>query len=82
MHVFHRFIYMDEITLRCVALGGAVQLTRGIEKTVTALVEQLQSLSVEVRDEDLASVATVSAGGNEVVRARLPDPPQDCITRL
>ena len=29
--------------------------------------EELQALSVEVRDEDLANVATVSAGGNEVV---------------
>ncbi len=44
-----------------------VQLTRGIEKTVAGLVEELQQLSVEVRDEDLANVATVSAGGNEVV---------------
>ena len=31
--------------------------------------EELQKLSVEVRDEDLANVATVSAGGNEVVSA-------------
>lgn len=48
-------------------LCGLVQLTRGIEKTVAGLVEELQQLSVEVRDEDLANVATVSAGGNEVV---------------
>lgn len=48
-----------------------LQLTRGIEKTVAGLVEELQKLSVEVRDEDLANVATVSAGGNEVVSARL-----------
>ena len=46
---------------------GLLQLTRGIEKTVASLVEELQQLSVEVRDEDLANVATVSAGGNEVV---------------
>ena len=46
-----------------------LQLTRGIEKTVTGLVEELQSLSVAVRDEDLANVATVSAGGNAVVSA-------------
>ncbi len=53
-----------------VMLSGHVmcaQLTRGIEKTVAGLVEELQQLSVEVRDEDLANVATVSAGGNEVV---------------
>jgi chaperonin GroEL len=44
-----------------------VQLTRGIEKTVAALVKELAELSTEVQDKDLASVATVSAGGNEVV---------------
>ncbi len=48
-----------------------LQLTRGIEKTVTGLVEELQSLSVAVRDEDLANVATVSAGGNAVVSASM-----------
>jgi len=48
-------------------LCGALQLTRGIEKTVAGLVEELQQLSAEVRDEDLANVATVSAGGNEAV---------------
>lgn len=47
------------------------QLTRGIEKTANALVAELQKLSVEVRDEDLANVATVSAGGNAVVRRAL-----------
>ena len=44
-----------------------VQLTRGIEKTVAALVKELQNLSTEVKDEDLVNVATVSAGGSEVV---------------
>ena len=34
--------------------------------------EELQELSVEVRDEDLANVATVSAGGNEVVSSAPP----------
>ena len=53
--------------------GACAQLTRGIEKTANALVAELQKLSVEVRDEDLANVATVSAGGNAVVRA-LPFP--------
>ena len=46
-----------------------VQLTRGIEKTVAALVKELKALSVDVSDDDLANVATVSAGNNEVVRA-------------
>ena len=55
--------------MKIVAAGtNPVQLTRGIEKTVTALVKELQSLSVEVSDDDLANVATVSAGNNEVVR--------------
>ena len=34
---------------------------------MNALVEELKLLSEEVKDEDLANVATVSAGGNEVV---------------
>ncbi|CAL5229163.1 g12438 [Coccomyxa viridis] len=54
--------------MKIVAAGtNPIQLTRGIEKTVAALVEELQELSVAVRDEDLANVATVSAGGNEVI---------------
>ncbi len=56
---------------------GCRQLTRGIEKTVAGLVEELQQLSVEVRDEDLANVATVSAGGNEVVSTQ-PSPSPSC----
>lgn len=56
--------------MKIVAAGtNPVQLTRGIEKTVAALVKELQSLSVPVSDDDLANVATVSAGNNEVVRA-------------
>ena len=39
---------------------------------MAGLVEELQALSVEVRDEDLANVATVSAGGNEVVSRAMP----------
>ena len=41
-----------------------VQLTRGMEKTVSKLVGVLQQLSKEVADEELAKVASVSAGGN------------------
>ena len=55
--------------MKIVAAGtNPVQLTRGIEKTVVALVKELQAMSVDVADEDLVNVATVSAGGNEVVR--------------
>jgi chaperonin GroEL (HSP60 family) len=42
-----------------------VQLTRGMDKTVTALVQELKDLSTEVADDkDLANVAAVSAGGH------------------
>jgi hypothetical protein len=41
-----------------------VQLTRGMDKTVAALVKELAKLSTEVAsDKDLANVAAVSAGG-------------------
>ena len=44
-----------------------MQLTRGIERTVAALVKELKNIATDVNDEDLVNVATVSAGGNEVV---------------
>jgi len=44
-----------------------VQLTRGIDKTVTALIEELKVMSKEVEDSELSSVATVSAGGNQEI---------------
>lgn len=55
--------------MKIVAAGAnPVQLTRGIERTVAALVKQLAATSTEVTDEGLADVATVSAGNNRVVR--------------
>ena len=55
--------------MKIVAAGtNPVQLCRGIEATVAALVKDLQAMSTDVTDADLANVATVSAGGNEVVR--------------
>ena len=60
--------------MKIVAAGtNPVQLTRGIEKTVAALVKELAAQSVEVSDADLANVATVSAGGNEVVGKLISD---------
>eukprot|EP00884_Botryococcus_braunii_P006260 jgi/Botrbrau1/15635/Bobra.4_1s0020.1 len=60
--------------MKIVAAGtNPVQLTRGIEKTVAALVKDLQALSVEVKDSDLANVATVSAGGNPVIGRLISD---------
>jgi len=51
--------------MKVVAAGAnPIQITRGIERTVSALVEKLKGLSTEVSDEDLANVATVSAGNN------------------
>lgn len=41
-----------------------VQLTRGMEKTTQKLVQHLKTLSKEVADDELAKVASISAGGN------------------
>jgi chaperonin GroEL len=58
-----------------IVIAGAnpVQVTRGIDKTVKFLVKELAELSTEVRDQDLASVATVSAGGNEEIGNLIAD---------
>ena len=54
--------------MKGVAAGAnPIQIVRGIDKTVAALVTELQALSKEVEDEELSSVAAVSAGGNEEV---------------
>ena len=50
-----------------------VQLTRGMEATVAKLVLKLQELSKEVADEELANVASVSAGGNMEVGNMISD---------
>lgn len=51
--------------MKIVAAGAnPIQLTRGMDKTVSALVKELKGLSKEVEDEELAYVASVSAGGN------------------
>lgn len=52
--------------MKIVAAGAnPVQLTRGMDKTVKFIVQELKKLSKEVEDEELASVASVSAGGNQ-----------------
>ena len=58
-----------------IVIAGAnpVQVTRGIDRTVKELIKELKELSTEVRDQDLASVATVSAGGNEEVGKLISD---------
>ncbi|KAJ6795738.1 ruBisCO large subunit-binding protein subunit beta, chloroplastic [Iris pallida] len=54
--------------VKVVAAGAnPVQITRGIEKTVKALVAELKLMSKEVEDSELADVATVSAGNNNEI---------------
>ncbi|CAL1386102.1 unnamed protein product [Linum trigynum] len=51
--------------VKVVAAGAnPVLITRGIEKTTKALVNELKSISKEVEDSELADVAAVSAGNN------------------
>ncbi|CAI5500005.1 unnamed protein product [Closterium sp. Naga37s-1] len=54
--------------MKVVAAGAnPIQITRGIDKTVVALVKELKLLAKEVEDAELAQVAAVSAGNNEEV---------------
>lgn len=50
-----------------------VQVIRGIEKTVDFLVTELKKMSKDVTDDELKDVATVSAGGNEVIGQLIHD---------
>ncbi|XP_065867726.1 chaperonin 60 subunit beta 2, chloroplastic [Euphorbia lathyris] len=51
--------------VKVVAAGAnPVLITRGIEKTTKALVNELKLMSKEVEDSELADVAAVSAGNN------------------
>ncbi|EFJ47164.1 hypothetical protein VOLCADRAFT_81582 [Volvox carteri f. nagariensis] len=61
--------------MKVVAAGtNPVQLTRGMEKTVTALVKELRSASSQVNsDKDLANVAAVSAGNNADIGKLISD---------
>jgi hypothetical protein len=56
-------------TTTSVVAAGAnlVQITRGIDKIVVALVKELKKLSKEVEDSELADVAAVSVGNNPEV---------------
>jgi chaperonin GroEL len=61
--------------MKIIAAGAnPVQITRGIDRTVSALVKDLEALSTEVDSNDeLCNVATVSAGGNELVGQLIRD---------
>lgn len=51
--------------VKVVAAGSnPIQITRGIDKTVIALVQELKKMAKEVEDSELADVAAVSAGNN------------------
>ncbi|KAF9617972.1 hypothetical protein IFM89_039265 [Coptis chinensis] len=60
--------------VKVVAAGAnPVQITRGIEKTVKALVTELKLMSKEVEDSELADVAAVSAGNNYEVGSMIAE---------
>ncbi|OAY76134.1 RuBisCO large subunit-binding protein subunit beta, chloroplastic [Ananas comosus] len=60
--------------VKVVAAGAnPVQITRGIEKTSKALVEELKKMSKEVEDSELADVAAVSAGNNYEIGNMIAD---------
>lgn len=52
-----------------IVLSGTnpVQVTRGMEKTTAKLVEVLKGIARQVKDSELADVASISAGGNKEV---------------
>lgn len=51
--------------MKIVAAGAnPVQLTRGMDKTVSALVKELANISEDVSDDGLGNVASVSAGND------------------
>jgi chaperonin GroEL len=60
--------------VKVVAAGAnPIQITRGIDKTISALIKELKLLSKEVEDSELADVAAVSAGNNEEVGQMIAD---------
>lgn len=64
----------DDVTDFDTSGTNPVQLTRGMEKTVAALVKELKNLSTEVKDDaTLASVASVSAGNNADIGKLIAD---------
>eukprot|EP00246_Nothoceros_aenigmaticus_P014168 TRINITY_DN525_c0_g1_i1.p1 TRINITY_DN525_c0_g1~~TRINITY_DN525_c0_g1_i1.p1 ORF type:complete len:609 (+),score=171.17 TRINITY_DN525_c0_g1_i1:139-1965(+) len=60
--------------VKVVAAGAnPIQITRGIDKTVAALVHELKKMSKEVEESELADVAAVSAGNNDEVGQMIAD---------
>ena len=57
-------------------MAGAnpIEIVRGIEKTVQALVNHLRTLSTPIRsNEDLLNIAAVSAGNNKDIGKLIAD---------
>ncbi|KAL3701876.1 hypothetical protein R1sor_019898 [Riccia sorocarpa] len=60
--------------VKVVAAGAnPIQIIRGIDKTIVALVQELKAMSKEVEDSELADVAAVSAGNNEEIGAMIAE---------
>lgn len=60
--------------VKVVAAGAnPIQITRGIEKTIKALVTELKALSKDVEDSELADVAAVSAGNSYEIGNMIAD---------
>ncbi|CAL1371787.1 unnamed protein product [Linum trigynum] len=60
--------------VKVIAAGlNPIQIARGIEKTATALVSELRSMSREVEDDELADVAAVGAGNDYAVGNMIAD---------
>jgi hypothetical protein len=71
----HTHTHIHTRARACLPAGtNPVQLTRGMDKTVAALVKELAAFSTEVADDkDLANVAAVSAGGNAEIGQLIAD---------
>ncbi|KAH1073462.1 hypothetical protein J1N35_025790 [Gossypium stocksii] len=68
--VLEQGLIVEGVKSYCNSGGGSRYkscLTRGIEKTIRALVSELKAISKEVEDSELAAVATVSVGNNNEV---------------
>ncbi|CAI9096374.1 OLC1v1032504C1 [Oldenlandia corymbosa var. corymbosa] len=60
--------------MKVVAAGmNPIQISRGIDKTMKALVSELKQMSREVEDHELADVAAVSAGNDYAVGNMISD---------
>ncbi|KAJ3677515.1 hypothetical protein LUZ60_003239 [Juncus effusus] len=60
--------------IKVLAAGiNPVQIARGIDKTAQALISELNLMSREIEDHEIASVATISAGNDEKIGNLISD---------